>query len=57
MSLLDEWEGGLPSYDTVGSGDGLGADDTVDEAAEALSPRRTLDTLFSVETVERHISR
>ena len=59
MSLLDEWEGAVPSYgETLGPSEGLATDVVNEDAAEAFSPRRSLETsLFSVETVERHIAR
>lgn len=59
MSLLDEWEGAVPSYgEALGPSEGLSADPGIEEGAEAFSPRRSLDSaLFSLETVERHIAR
>ena len=57
MSLLDEWEGALPSYgETSGPGEAPAAGD--DTGVEALPPRRSWDaSLFSLEPVERHIAR
>ena len=53
MSLLDEWDSSGAVYGEPGvSGDLLEEGD-----ADIASPRSSQQTLFALETVERHVSR
>ena len=53
MSLLDEWDSSGAIYGEPGiSGDMLEEAD-----AEIASPRSSQQTIFALETVERHVSR
>ena len=53
MSLLDEWDSSGAMYGEPGvSGDLLEEGD-----ADLASPRSSQQTIFSLETVERHVSR
>ncbi|KAK9832068.1 hypothetical protein WJX81_003754 [Elliptochloris bilobata] len=53
MSLLDEWD----SSGAVYGEPGVSADLLEDADTETASPRSTQQTIFALETVERHVSR